>query len=46
MVRTKECEIFNPENSTYKGFLQIALSNEGKKPAVQEIIKKTGKQPG
>ena len=47
MVRPKECEIFNPENSKYKGYLQVVLSNEGKKPAVDDNrCTKAGKQPG
>lgn len=30
VVRAKECEIFNPETSEYKGHLQIIMSNQGK----------------
>jgi len=27
VVRAKECEIFNPHNSQYNGYLQVILSN-------------------
>jgi len=37
-VRAKECEIFNPENSQYNGFLQIIISNMGRTPSEKETI--------
>jgi len=38
VVRAKECEVFNPENSEYNGFLQVILSNMGKSPAEIEKV--------
>ena len=36
VVRPKECEIFNPENNEYKGFLQVILSNLGRPESVTD----------
>ena len=36
VVRAKECEIFDPEQAKYKGFLSILLSNQGKEPTSRD----------
>lgn len=36
VVRPKECEIFEPENSLYQGFLQIILANKGEHTQASE----------
>jgi hypothetical protein len=48
VVRAKECEVFNPENNQYKGFLQVIVSNMGKPPSQKKEdakVSKSGKQP-
>ena len=52
IVRAKDCEIFNPENSQYNGSLQVILSNLGKMPETKDVPassstndQKVGRQP-